>query len=210
MAFTAPVQTSEFTLPPAGLHSAVCCDVVDLGMIETSFGPKHKLFISWLINVTDDEGRPLIASKRYTVSMHEKSNLYRDMSTWFNMQFTDEQAAAFDFDKLPGRHCMIQIMHQDNNGKTYANVIAVMPHQNGMPIVEIGDYVRHINRPASDNPKDVRNPTFLHNQQPQNGHANQPPVAPPPTPQPVPQATQNDVPQVTHSEAFAGDDDLPF
>lgn len=210
MAFTAPVQTTEFTLPPAGLHSAVCCDVVDLGVIETSFGIKHKMFISWLINAYDDDGRPLIASKRYTVSMHEKANLYRDMSTWFNVQFNEEQAAAFDFDKLPGRNCMVQIMHQDNNGKTYANVITVLPHQNGMPVVELGDYVRHINRPLSENPKDVRNPHLMHNQQPQNGHAQQathPP--PPPLQQPV-QPAQNDVAQVTHSDAFTDDEGLPF
>ena len=202
MALYAPVETSEFQLPPSGLHVAICCDVVDLGVITTQFGQKHKLFISWLLNVNDDEGRPMIASKRYTVSLHEKANLYTDLCTWYNRRFTPEECQRIDLDKLVNRPCQLQIMHQENGGRTYANVVAVLPHQEGMPIVNIGDYVRHIHRPLEDNPKDVRNPALMHAQQPQNGYQQQQAPAQnghqqPPVPAPV-------------QSGFAPGDDLPF
>jgi hypothetical protein len=37
------------TYPPApeGLHHGVCVDIVDLGIVETSFGPKPKWMLVW-------------------------------------------------------------------------------------------------------------------------------------------------------------------
>lgn len=226
MALYAPVETSDFVLAPAGPHAAICCDVVDLGELEETWNGqtkiKHKIFISWLIDEAGDDGRPHIVSKRYTLSMHENSNLYADICAWLGMQMTEEQAARCDVEKMIGKTCMMNIVHTTRpNGKTYANVQSIMPLPRGAAVVQIGDYKRHINRSAEENPKDVRNPALSqtssqNGQQQANGYHQQPAQQQMP-PAPPPQADlyaappqQQHAPQAAYADTFAPNDDLPF
>jgi hypothetical protein len=132
----------NFKRVPQGVFIGRCYSLIDLGTQTTTgqFGTKaqHKIRIGWELFGEDDAGVPLTVevdgqempmtiSKSYTVSLHEKAGLRRDLAAWRGRDFTDEEAAAFDVSKLLGAYCMINVTESENNGKTYSNVGGITP-----------------------------------------------------------------------------------
>jgi hypothetical protein len=89
--------------------------------------------LRWELFGEDDDGNPLTVerdgktmpmtiSKSYTVSLHEKASLRKDLASWRGKDFTDEEAKAFDVSVLVGAWCMIGVTTSENNGKTYSNI----------------------------------------------------------------------------------------
>ena len=128
---------SNFKRVPSGAFIGRCYSLIDLGTqhSEGQWGPKdqHKIQIGWELFGEDDDGQPLTVEydgktmpmtikKSYTVSLHEKSGLRRDLASWRGRDFTDEEAKAFDISKLMGAYCMVNVTTSENNGKTYSNV----------------------------------------------------------------------------------------
>ena len=60
----------DFIPPPSGLQRAVCCDVVELGIVDTSFGPKRKIKLCWQSENLMDNGKPFLIQQRYTATLH--------------------------------------------------------------------------------------------------------------------------------------------
>src|SRR5689334_6354597 len=122
----------DFAPAPAGTHAAVCCDVIDLGMLEVTFGGKtksqHKVNIVWQIEELRDDGKPFNVRKRYTLSLHEKASLRKDLESWRGKAFTAEELAGFDLEALIGVGCMLNIIHKEreDGGTPWANVTAIM------------------------------------------------------------------------------------
>lgn len=138
------LKKRAYPLPPEGDFSAVCCDEEYLGLIESQFGTKPKIALTWEIDeINQETGKRFTVSKRYTASLHEKSALARDLKTWFGVAPKDE----FDTEKLIGRPCRIVIEHVTRpNGETFANVIAVLkPGKEKLTLS--GKYVRRKDRP---------------------------------------------------------------
>lgn len=132
----------NFKRVPAGVFIGRCYSLIDLGtQTETgAYGTKdlHKIRISWELFGDDDEGNPLTIvvdgkempltiSKKYTVSLHEKANLRKELSAWRGKDFTEEEAKAFDVSKLVGAYCMINVVTSETNGKIYSNVGGITP-----------------------------------------------------------------------------------
>lgn len=138
----------DFVPAPEGLHAAVCVDVVDLGMVKSElFGTKHKIYIAWQIDELGDDGKPYLVIKRYTLSLHKKSNLTKDLQTWRGREFTDEERKGFDVEKLLGVNCQLQIFHNKTHDAVYANVQVVLPASKGAPKLVSRDYERVKDRP---------------------------------------------------------------
>jgi hypothetical protein len=135
---------TEYRPAPEGLHQGVCVDVVDLGLEKTQWGEKHKVRIMWQIDKHDAEtDKRFIVTKKYTISLHEKSNLTRDLESWRGRKFSAEEKSGFDLEKLLGANCQLQIVQNlADSGRTYANVQAVVPIGNGMTKMRGEDYVR--------------------------------------------------------------------
>ncbi len=137
-------DSKTFEPPPAGVHQAVCVDVVDLGLLKVSYGGKekeqHKIYLTWQIE--EEDGTRALAFKRYTLSLHEKANLRKDLESWRGRPFTDEESHGFDVEKLLDANCQINIQHAVSNGKTYANVVSIMPLARGMVRLASKDYIR--------------------------------------------------------------------
>lgn len=131
----------SFEPAPAGAHGAVCIDVVDMGMVTSAFNGKdkvqHKIRIGWEIDEEipsgDRQGQRFTVWRRYTASLHEKSSLRKDLASWRGRDFTFDELAGFDVEKLIGVPCMIGVVHDVREGKTYANVSSVMPIPKNMP-----------------------------------------------------------------------------
>lgn len=132
----------DFKRVPPGAYIGRCFSLIDLGTQLTSgqYGEKlqHKLRIGWELFGEDEQGQPLTVevdgktlpltiSKSYTLSLHEKSGLRRDLAAWRGRDFTDEEAKAFDVSKLIGAYCMVNVTTSETNGKTYSNVAGLTP-----------------------------------------------------------------------------------
>lgn len=127
---------------PQGVFIGRCYSLIDLGTQTTTgqFGTKsqHKIRIGWELFGEDETGAPLTVDvdglelpmtiqKSYTVSMHEKAGLRRDLAAWRGRDFTDEEMKEFDIAKLLGAYCMINVTESENNGKIYSNVGGITP-----------------------------------------------------------------------------------
>lgn len=129
---------ADFELTPEGVHSAVCYRVIDLGTQEGSYMGKPKIapkiMISWEIDERMEDGQRFAAHKRYTASMHEKASLRKALESWRGKPFVeaDFKPGGFKLEKLLGAGCQLQIIHEDRDGKTYANIAAIMKLGKGM------------------------------------------------------------------------------
>ena len=150
MAIIAKKPESSFTPCPEGLHQAVCVDVVDLGLQKGVYGEKHKAEIRWQTELMNEDAQParrFQLRKWYTISLHEKSNLRKDLECWRGRKFTEAELDGFDLEKLLGANCQLQVIHNlSDEGKTYDNVQAIVPHNARVPKIAPQDYTRQQDR----------------------------------------------------------------
>jgi hypothetical protein len=154
MAIVAKASGANFIPAPTGAHSAVCVDVVDLGMLEVAFGGKkktqHKIRIVWQIAEVMADNRPFIVQKRYTLSLHEKAALRKDLESWRGREFTATELEGFDVETVIGVACLLNVIQQKKDSSTYANVTSIMRLPKGMEPVKARDYVRVVDRQPED------------------------------------------------------------
>lgn len=133
----------NFKKAPVGNHIGRCYQMLDLGT-QTSKGGMYagkvarKILVGWELLGEDSDGQPmtvnvngkempLTISKEYTLSMHEKASLRKELGAWRGKPFTDEEAKVFDITKLVGAYCMVNVTHSESGGKEYANVSGLSP-----------------------------------------------------------------------------------
>jgi hypothetical protein len=125
----------DFKLVPQGTHQAICNTVVDLGKQNTEFQGQgkvqHKVYLRWelpheRLTWTDRDGvereGPMSIGKTYTLSLHEKAALRGDLEAWRGRAFTADELKGFDVAALLGKACQLSVVHDEKNGKTYANI----------------------------------------------------------------------------------------
>lgn len=141
---------STFTPPPEGLHHAVCVDVVDLGVLQTNWGDRHKVRIVWQIEeVNQETNRRFEVRKQYNLSLHEKATLRKDLESWRGRKFTEQELSGFDLEKLITVNAQLQVVHDISEDATiWANVQAVVPGPKNVPRLASLEYVRQKDRPA--------------------------------------------------------------
>jgi hypothetical protein len=133
---------SNFTPAPAGTHLAICCQVIDLGHQFSQFygKTKHKVLIGWeLPDEKNEEGKPFLVWNRYTLSLHENSQLTVHLEAWRGRPFTEEERKGFHLKNVLGKPCMLNIAHEpgsDGKGK-YARVKAVMAIPKGTKVPDL-------------------------------------------------------------------------
>jgi hypothetical protein len=125
-----------------GLHQAICYGIFDLGtQYNEAFGKStHKVLITWeipgeRIEIEKDgekKNLPRAISREYTLSLHKKAGLRKDLESWRGKAFTEEQLEGFDLTKLLAANCMLQVIHNAKDGKTYANVANIVQLPKGM------------------------------------------------------------------------------
>lgn len=136
-----PSEGGSYAPPPPGTHPAVCYRFIDLGTQRSTFNGEaktaRKVMLSW--EITDPEIRmeddqPFTISSRYTWSMHEKATLRKTLEAWRGQAFQDSDfgSGGFNVKKLLGVGCFLSILHEDKDGKTYANISAVMKLPKGI------------------------------------------------------------------------------
>jgi len=142
-------EGKNFTPAPEGIHVACCCDVVDLGLADHGFGEKHYVEIRFQLEDEDETGKRFLVRRRYTLSLSEKATLRKDLETWRGKKFTKDELAGFDLERLIGVAAQVQVVHRvSDQGKTFANVTAVIPTGKGQQNPSIVDYTRQAARPT--------------------------------------------------------------
>lgn len=131
---------------PAGAYQAVCYGVVDIGTQKTIWQGQEKLkrkvvmffeIPSERIQIEKDGNKmdlPRGMSKKYTLSLSEKGNLYKDLISWRGVQFTPEQLAGFDLFTVISANCLLQIVAgKTKEGKDMSFINGIMSLPKGMP-----------------------------------------------------------------------------
>lgn len=143
MSLKLPPKEKNFELTPADTHLAVCYRLIDLGTQQTewqgSVKRQHKIMLSWefpdaLMTEGDNAGKPFTYHQRYTYSSSDKSSLRQDLEAWRGVPFSDADFEKFDLGVLIGKGCLIGIVHQTKEGKTYANKSSIMKLPKGMTV----------------------------------------------------------------------------
>jgi hypothetical protein len=75
--------------------------------------------------LTTTDGKPLIQSREYTVSLNEKANLRRDLEAWRGKAFSEDELKGFDISNILGHFCMVNISHRQKGDMTYADLKGV-------------------------------------------------------------------------------------
>ena len=140
MALTAKEESDggkTFDPVAAGVYPAVCYLVADLGTHYDGKWDKHKheIAIGWEIPELrldmERDGKkvdfPQVISRIFTLSLNDKAHLRHILEAWRGKPFSDDELNGFDLKNILGVPCMIQVMHREHNGKTYANVANVIP-----------------------------------------------------------------------------------
>ena len=118
-------------IPPADVHRAICCGVIDLGTQTIDFkqgkGPEQiaRIMLMWELSdePSEADGKPLLISEEFTASLHEKSTLRGFLTAWRGKPFTAEELAGFNPSVLLGQPCQLSVIHQESKtGKTFAKV----------------------------------------------------------------------------------------
>ena len=127
----------DFKIAPAGLHMARLYSIIDLGhqSVEWSGETKimHKVVLTFELHgddnegkpLTTEDGKPLIVSKRYTVSLGDQATLRKDLESWANKKMSASDRVNFDLKNLLDKFCMVNISHSED-GK-YANIAGISP-----------------------------------------------------------------------------------
>ena len=154
MAIIAKEPESTFTPCPEGLHHAVCVDVIDLGVLQTNWGDKHKVRIVWQVEEENtDTGRRFDVRKHYNLSLHTKATLRKDLESWRGRTFSETELGGFDLEQLIGANGQVQVVQDiTDESKVYANVQALVPPPKGTTKLVPLDYTRVKDRqPESGN-----------------------------------------------------------
>jgi hypothetical protein len=105
-----------------GLHSVTITKVEDLGLQATRSGTKEMAAIYFTADDQNDkEGRAVDACLKVIQTLHPKSNLVK-LLTQLGVPFGD----TFDLNEVVGISCQVVIQHEEKEGKSYANVVAVL------------------------------------------------------------------------------------
>ncbi len=150
----------EFTPAPGGVHAAVCCDVVDLGVLEVIYSGKtkkqHKIRIVWQIEQNMEDGKPFIVQKRYTLSLHEKAALRADLESWRSKPFTEDELHGFDVESVIGAPALLNVVPEMKDGKVYANIKSLMRlPKTGFTVLTPRDYIRAKDRDPKHDTNDA-------------------------------------------------------
>ena len=130
-------ETPRFPTVSVGVHKARCVRVIDLGTQHNEYQGqvsfKRQVLIIWEVpSETDNDGKPLTISKFYTLSLHEKSTLSADLTSWRGRPFTETEKKTFDISKLAGVACTLNVISKNDKSK----ISSVMPLAKGEQVNE--------------------------------------------------------------------------
>lgn len=145
------VKMAESYSSPAteGLHAGRMIDEIDLGMVETQWGTKHRVELRFVIDEDDAKnvGKKIVVSNRYTLSLDKKATLRKTLEAWLGAAAIKP---SMDLGALIGTAAYVLVKNNTSSqGKVFSNIDGLLPLPKGMTAPGIPvDYVR---RGSDDN-----------------------------------------------------------
>ena len=124
-------NTNKREIVPSGTHIARLYQMIHIGTVaweyngDQKFSNKVRLTFELPHELRDfgGEEKPMVISKEYTLSMHEKSNLRKDLEMWRGKEFTNKELSQFDLMTMLEQSCNITIIHKTSKtGNEFANI----------------------------------------------------------------------------------------
>jgi hypothetical protein len=169
MSLTPAKKGKGFDPVPAGNHVARLYEIIHLGTIPTTWQGQEKMTDKIRLTFElcnekkefkEGEGeKPFSISREFTYSFGSKGNLrpFIDGLTGTKM-FDDEWP---DLEALLGEACLLNVVHTEKDGNTYANIQGASPLPKGMKAPELVNETRTFD--INSTPWDVINalPEFI-------------------------------------------------
>jgi hypothetical protein len=140
MTLTPPKKTKNFDPVPAGNHVARLYDIIHIGTIPTEWKGETKMvdkirLTFELCNETKEfkegEGeKPFSISREFTYSFGAKGNLRPFIDGMTGTKMLDDEWP--DLEALLGEACLLNVVHTEKEGNTYANIQGASPLPKGM------------------------------------------------------------------------------
>lgn len=124
----------DFHAVPVGNYQAVCYGVWDIGIQKGEWKGKpkvaHQVVLGFEVNKRiqsqdSQDGKRYTILKFYTLFLGTQAGLRKDLTSWRGKEFTKEELAGFDVDKLIGANCFLNIVLNKNNRPKIASIAAV-------------------------------------------------------------------------------------
>lgn len=144
MSFKMSTQDKGFERvnPKAGLTQCVLTGIIDLGTQEVSYEGQVKkvkqVALEWKLptqhHIFDEEEgpQPLMLYRDVTASLHPKAVLNSIVTGMLGKSLPEE----YELSDLLGANAMVNVVHVEKDGKTYANAASFSPLMDGVDAVE--------------------------------------------------------------------------
>lgn len=152
----------QFEKPNSGMFHGVLADVVDLGLVTTTFQGVTKtqpmVRFVWFLDANGTDGKQLSVAARFNANLHEKSNLYKSVKQILN----GAPSATFDLASLIGQTRQLFIVREKSQDgtKDFANIQGIAPAAPGKVVAVPQDFVRDENKPKDQQAKFKKKGTF--------------------------------------------------
>lgn len=141
-------------IPPldGGTYMSVCVGVIDLGEQYRQFDKQKQgkyaeecMFIfeipSERVQVDEEDKPRWLSSKRYAVSLHERSALYQMLTSWRGKALSDAEldpaGDGFDLMQMAGQGAMLSVsVAEKDDGSRHNKIEAVTGFPKGIPVPE--------------------------------------------------------------------------
>jgi hypothetical protein len=134
----------EYPIASEGVTPIVLADVEDLGIQDSElYGPKPQVRLTWVVDEKDPDGNYFVIARKFTNSLHEKSNLYPIVMDMLGKR----PPVPFDLELLIGTASMGVIKRkkgtkEKDKDRTYANIVSFLSMKPGQTFAVPKDFVR--------------------------------------------------------------------
>jgi len=130
-------SSRDWPKPESGIHNAICIGLIDMGT-QTSIYKKvettrRRIRVVWELYETafqlneNTDMQPFTIDKEYTLSLHHKASLRKDLDGWRGVKFTNDELAGFEMNSILNRACQLNVVIvETEKGSEYAKVDTVI------------------------------------------------------------------------------------
>ena len=139
----------DFEQCPSGMHRGALVGLIDLGTHWDSYqGQEERAVRRWLFVFEVEADSPKdgkltrfflgrdfnlsIAAEDGAPQIGKKSKLREMLEGWRGKPYTDSEAVFPDPTKILGRACLVNVIHEEAKGKSYARIESIKPPLKGM------------------------------------------------------------------------------
>lgn len=127
---------------PKGNHTARLYQIIHLGHVSYEWQGQTKTQDKVRLNFElcnekkvfneGEEPRPYSISREFGFNMSPKGKLRPFIEGMLGVALHDDEAYSFDLEGLLGEACLLNVIHEERNGNTYANIQSASQLPKGM------------------------------------------------------------------------------